>query len=306
MRLPLVSRTRTPVALPFLVFVDLDGTLVGDVHLFGSLADAHRLASRLMEADGKGHKMPPLDFGPALTHHPLLRPGFADFYKGVRKACPTAEFFAYTCGVQDWANTLVPQIEKHLGVAFNHPPFGREGACLWVLTPGRSNYARKSMNAVTARACKALATKYPALRGKSDSELVELMAGRTLLIDDTPHPLCKARQVVCPVYGSTCHFDITRHLPTEALAYPEVRDLVKSEYIDYFSSNYQACEMTRVTSATGELMHVVQVMSNPSKPDTFWPQLQASLAPALKASRGLLTDANVAKINKAVSTAAPV
>lgn len=287
--------------LPFIFFIDLDKTLVGDVSLLVSWLFVHRYASRLVAAGELDAAVPPLDFGSVMASKPVVRPGYADFHQALAKSVQGAEFFVLTCGSADWAAELVPQLERHLRVVFNRPLFARESSCIQYMGGSRWNM-QKSVHATLAHAAKALAAKYPALRGKADAELVGLLRDRVLLVDDQTH-LSNGRQITCSEYIPMCHFDMLQGWPKSLTQHAGIQDAVRCEYMDYLREWSHRCQLMQSTAADGELIHIVRFSGGTDaedvRTDDFWPRLKALLVPALK-RKASLTDAQVAKLDKDV------
>lgn len=129
------------------VFLDLDGTLVGDVKYVLCMWE---FANKL----GRGRSMNAVKADIAkILKLGLLRPNLTEF---VTQASPRCQFFIYTASERKWAECLVSCIEKVINFKFHRPLFCREN-CLIEL--GEKGSIKKSLNHVMPRALKTLSNK---------------------------------------------------------------------------------------------------------------------------------------------------
>lgn len=223
------------LALPNVFLLDLDATVFGDVT---PVMHAWELRDMLSKTEPAAvARMPPIDFGPAFATG-LLRPGFAKFYDGVRRLLPSAEFFVYTAGSDEWATIIVGQLERYLnrGPLFRRPLLTCEKHCL----PGPPNGMYpvvKSLEKVYPDILHALQDTYPAMLSRSKG-IPSKMRAHIVFIDDRQGNLpgdglaVQRRQVVCPAYTALptipAYNIIVADTPTALLQRPEVRSFLRT------------------------------------------------------------------------------
>ncbi len=297
------TKTTTTRNLPLVLVLDLDGTVVGDVDLLLGMSDVHALASKLAAAGLLPEAPAPLDFAPAFAEAPIVRPGFADFCRAVAGA-GAVELFAYTCGTREWAEILVPQIERaYPGVKFRRPIIARDDGCI----SSRLVDGSKSLRMVAPRIAAALARDYPGV--DADGDLMK--GGRILFVDDIKDNDVERspRQLVCPKYeGWAAYYDITRGLPASALTHPAIKAAVNKAYKDYLYYSRDELTITSVPLGPGlGMAHVVSptasVAGHDKAPDVFWDSIRAPVVAAVRA--GTLTDAAIAHMGRLVAGERP-
>ena len=137
------------MALPFVVVLDLDGCIIGDVS--SHLAE-WVVTQRTPRSMNRFHNN--LQWS---LQQGLLRPEFQVFTDAV-KAREGIELFVYTASTSDWAKVVIPDIEKVIHFKFNRPLLTRED-CL----ADRVGNTVKCIDHIQPKIFKSLKTKYPAL-----------------------------------------------------------------------------------------------------------------------------------------------
>jgi hypothetical protein len=171
---------------PLIIFLDIDGTIVGDV---SNKADEWCIVKDLNKyiKDNKvRHRR--IIFNVEKLQKDLiascLRPGLASFVSTVTAKCGPVEFFIYTASTSEWAKFLIKQIEHIIKVTFNRPIFARPD-CV-IVSGGVLN---KSINKVLPAAKKALSKRYT-----NDA----LNNASAILIDNTD--VGEKHMIHCPTY----------------------------------------------------------------------------------------------------------
>lgn len=179
--------------VPFVVLLDLDGTLIGNIapqigtyHLHGALkAKGVRsgcLCGKVLQDTLRSG---------------VVRPYVAQFVRAVHKAVPDAMFFVYTASEKRWANFIVTHVEKAIGVKFARPIFTRSDCT----TDARTGEIKKCVGSVLEKIVKALARKDPRAYG---SLRAEDLAHRWMMVDNTTSVFDAAELsnvVPCPTYA---------------------------------------------------------------------------------------------------------
>jgi hypothetical protein len=178
---------------PRLFFIDIDGTLIGDVapHLCEyELVDTldkrvlHKCKASLADEMRNG----------------LLRPGLSQFVNYVRSQHQPSEFFIYTASSKEWAHVIVPMIEKISGIKFNRPLFTRDQCS------SSDGSAQKSIEKIAPIVNRVLKKKYGMMMSYAD------ILNNSRFIDDNKvlsHLESKCL-VLCPTYGYRNCFDVLR------------------------------------------------------------------------------------------------
>lgn len=133
------------------LMLDIDGTMVGDVHyqvcqydIMNAVAEFSEKKINVMRY--KQHLQDALRDG-------LMHPDLEGFLRHHRK---NFKFFVYTASETTWANTLVPCMEKVLGIKFNRPLFTRED-CI-------GDDMMKNIDSVRARVTETIESDYVRVR----------------------------------------------------------------------------------------------------------------------------------------------
>jgi hypothetical protein len=185
--------------LPLILFIDIDGTLVGDVKpqvCEWEILDKHD-PSKL--ASFKQHLIDVLKCG-------LLRPNIADFLTSLKDSYEHVEFFIFTAADKDWATFLVPCIEKVIGLKFNRPVFTRKHCSI------KSQEYKKSLDAVLPWVIRNHKRKYPTMSLKTLRNRVAIIDNNNVLVSGETH-----RCIDCPTYTFMYFHDVLSRLPIETL-----------------------------------------------------------------------------------------
>lgn len=282
--------------IPFIIILDLDGTVIGDITLLDNYFELYRLASQLARSKKIKCEIPALDFGQFFSENQIIRPGFQEF---IRDLPSNTEIFFYTCSTNDWAYQIIPQIEKHLNIRSNRPIFSREDACINHMYAPPTKYI-KSLVMLIPEIVKSLSKKYPAISRASETSLRE----HIVLIDDMKDNIIESssRQIVCKPYGANdenppCFFDITRGIPREALEYPAVAKLYANKMTLFYYYNNKHFKIEPVSGPDGKLLAHMLTMSAFKSDDKFWTMLKKELERSLD-KKHTLSDKQIAIINK--------
>jgi hypothetical protein len=211
--------------LPYIIFLDIDKTVIGRAH---SVVERFFLRKVIAEVGAAGEldarKVVPLD--PAAEMAPLLRPGFGDAIRRIKKALGGhVELFVCTMGVPSTVMELkAPGIECSAGVRFNRPLFHR-GICQSSASPDK-----KLVGACFKVAAAALARrKYPALR--DPAAVHRTFHERFFMVDDLSDvafdDASNKRMLVCPPYEHHPWSDPLEGVPASVLRSPKVALYVK-------------------------------------------------------------------------------
>jgi hypothetical protein len=192
-----------PARLPTVLFLDLDKTVIGRANAAVERFFLHRVVKEVADAGElpeSARPRRPVD--PVEEMASILRPGFGDAMRRLRRVFPTLEVFVCTMGVPATVTELkVPGIEGAAGVRFNRPLFHR-GLC-----QSAAAEDRKLVGACFRQALQALSRRprYAGLGLATDAAVADLVfRERFLMIDDTPEVAFDAasnrRLLVCPPY----------------------------------------------------------------------------------------------------------
>jgi hypothetical protein len=179
---------------PLVIFIDIDGTLIGDVTpqvCEWELIMSHD-PSKL--PCFRTHLLEVLRVG-------LLRPNIADFLSSFKDT--RVEFFIFTASDTHWANFLVPCIEKTIDFKFNRPIFTRS-QCI---------SSNKSIDKVLPAVAKKLKCKYPSISEKALKERVAIIDNNNVLIENEMH-----RCINCPTYDFTYYYDVLSRFDIKTLS----------------------------------------------------------------------------------------
>lgn len=177
--------------IPYVIFIDLDGTIVGNVT---NLVSEWELILQYNKSKQK-------EFKRALVkklRQGMLRENLADFCGMVQRHYRCVEFFIYTASETKWANFLVNSIEEATGLTFQRPILTRKN-CI-----ERNSDYKKSIDHVMPIVMKKLKRIYPKLTKVSQ------LKHKTCLIDNNDVMVEKERDRVirCPTYDFIEFYDI--------------------------------------------------------------------------------------------------
>lgn len=179
--------------VPFVILIDLDHTIQGDIEPqleesnLHNLINSHNTNAPKTKVDKQLIKK---DF-----IRGLLRPGFKHFVKRMKDLFPNVEFFVYTASNTDWGKYIVKQIESVIGIHFNKRVFTRSD-CLLDPNPMRNTYY-KSIKKVSPDIFTCLKAKYKLVGPKQTYVFKHI-----LLIDNNEVLRNEERRhlVKCPSY----------------------------------------------------------------------------------------------------------
>lgn len=177
--------------IPFVIFIDLDGTIVGNVANLVSEWELIQQYNRNKMKDFKKALIKKLRNG-------MLRENLADFCAMIQSHYHCVEFFIYTASECKWANFLVGNIEEATGLAFQRPLLTRKN-CI-----EKNMDYKKSIEHVMPIVMKKLKSKYPSLTKSSQ------LKNMTCLIDNNDVMVDKEKERVirCPTYDYIDFYDI--------------------------------------------------------------------------------------------------
>jgi len=175
---------------PLVLFIDIDGTLVGDVT---PQVCEWEIIETVDKSKLSSFRCNLID----ILIHGLLRPNIADFLTGVKRIIPDIEFFVFTASDMRWANFLVPCIEKAIDIKFNRPIFTRNH-CI---------DQRKSLDCVLPHVLRRLKKQHPKISMKSMRERIALVDNNDVLVPCESH-----RCIKVPTYGFAYYTDILSKL----------------------------------------------------------------------------------------------
>jgi len=179
---------------PNVIVFDIDGTIIGDIQPQVILYDLH---NALKAKDKKIPVIQPKVFRETLLRG-IIRPYFIRFIKKIKETIPNIEFFIYTASEKQWANFLIPHIEKACGCKFSRPILTRSNCVV------QENEYKKLVDVIANCVIKTLSKKY---KGLKKQDLVDklLIIDNNVVYDknDMKHVL------LCPTY----HYKIPENLP---------------------------------------------------------------------------------------------
>jgi hypothetical protein len=209
------SRPTTPTTLPYVILLDFDGTIVGDVEWLSIEHDLVRDIKKRLH----GLK---INYQPRFLKNDLskglIRPHFRSFLQSIKERYSNVEFFIYTASDKAWAQFIIPLVEKQLAVKFHRPIFSRPW-CTY-----KNGAYKKSIEFVREPIYKVLKKKYHL---KSPADLKNV-----ILIDNNPDSFIEKKcQLLCPTYDYQLPIDVTRQLQLDLLP-KDVAGTIMKEAID--------------------------------------------------------------------------
>lgn len=191
--------------IPFVVLIDLDGTIVGDVTSLlneWSLERAVKnmatpITSNISNSNSSSSSSAFQRNFRAGLKSGLLRPGFSEFVHSALSR-HGVELFVATMSSRDWAPVVIQNVEAIVGKKFNRPLLTREYF--------ESSVPRdmKSLAKVRQHVFNRLRKKY------GDLKFVEQLDGRMMLIDNTDILVEKEYWIPCSTYDYLPCIDILR------------------------------------------------------------------------------------------------
>jgi len=171
--------------LPLIILIDLDGSCVSDVRpqlILYEMNNQIRKQNKKISIFSNKYFIDKLNNG-------IIRSYFEKFLKKLKEHYSNIEYFIYTASEKNWANYLVPQIEKSINFKFNRPIFTRQN-CLIV-----DNNMQKSVQHISPFLFNSLKKKYGKLRRKDLENNVLIIDNLKVYLKDDIN-----KMVICPTY----------------------------------------------------------------------------------------------------------
>ena len=191
---------------PIVILLDMDRTMIGDI--IPQLEEYYIIENINMELQSLNKKKINFNFKRLRNElkKNLIRPYLIKFFKSISKY-DNIEIFVYTASHNDWANILIPQIEKTISsykkdwtFRFNKPFLTRKHTII------KNKRYRKSIKKIKPFVFKELKNKYN-LNNIKDLKNI-------MLFDDTPDVLLeKKHQIKVPEYTYLKQIDYLRDIP---------------------------------------------------------------------------------------------
>lgn len=200
-------RPNTP---PLVLFLDLDGTVVGDVmHIITEREIVAQFClSASVQKQMKASHVSRMRYG-------VIRPRMDSFLRRVEQCNQDPqqsrhiELFVYTAGEDAWAAYIVTVIEAALGFTFNRPIFSRKNC-----QPGPDGALFKQLSPLFPQVVSCLRRKGYALT-------IASLIGRCALVDNNPSvirtPVDKVRLIPCKTYSFVLAYDVLRLVDIDVL-----------------------------------------------------------------------------------------
>lgn len=182
---------------PLIVFLDLDGTLVGDV---SPLICHWELTKRY---NPKGLKYVKNDIITYLRYG-FLRPSISSFLDTL--SSKNVEVFIYTAAEKGWVDFLVPCIEAIVPIKFNRPIFTRKDC-----TVINKDY-KKSLMKVLPRVHKTIMKKYEKVSYHSLFDKITLVDNNNVIMKEEIK-----KWIMCPTYSFRAEYDVLKSLSEEVI-----------------------------------------------------------------------------------------
>ena len=246
--------------IPFVIFIDLDGTIVGNV--------ANLVSEWELILQYNKYKMK--DFKKALVkklRNGMLRENLADFCSMIQSHYKCVEFFIYTASDCKWANFLVSNIEEATGLAFQRPILTRKN-CI-----EKNMDYKKSIEHVMPIVMKKLKGKYPSLTKSSQ------LKNMTCLIDNNDVMVEKEKERVirCPTYDYIDFYDVFCRIGLDCFEEKSDCSVLARDIMKYglFPSNLKSSQLSFPLFKYYYYDRLCENMrksikQNSSSPDKFW------------------------------------
>lgn len=270
------------VAAPLVLFIDLDGTILGDI--------SHLLAERdvvTVFCPGPASMKALRASHVSRMRYGVVRPRLDSFLRRLEQCNKDAtgrhiETFVYTASEPAWAAYVVGIIEIALGFRFNKPVFTRRNC--QAMANGTFQKALTPL----------LPTVVSSLRRKGYGLTLAGLEGRVALVDNNPTVIRSAvdrvRLITCPTYNFVQAFDVLRLVDIDVMQakYELIAQLLASlgMYPDtrpprscrHFLRIYYAGLMARLRKTT-------RAENGAEIRDRFWARLRSAiLSPSLVTS----------------------
>lgn len=204
---------------PLIIILDVDGTLIGDIRQQVIVYELHQA---IKQVNKKFNLMNMKELQYKLRAGGIIRPYFQRFVRKIKETYTNVEFFIYTASEKNWANFLIPQIEKATGIKFNRPIFTRE-QCTFDVSGG----FRKHMKIVLPMIVKSLKKKYHTLTLDALENRVMMIDNHKNVFDDHDQRLVLS----CPTYD----YKFAENIP--AMLTPKSFDAYKNIVLQTLSSH---------------------------------------------------------------------
>lgn len=241
-----------------IIFLDLDGTLVGDVQFVVTQWELCQKLNPTHISKVKKDVIFSLQNG-------LLRNGVKEFVSTMTKSYDCS-FYIYTAAEKRWANFLVPCIEEAIQFKFNRPILSRQH-CI-----GKDN--RKSIQNVLPKIVKSLKRKNKNIQFYN-------LYNNAMLIDNSAviQENEMTRWLSCPTYSKNTCYDVLKYIPEELIRrkWREIQDILllynllenEAENVTDLKSKYFRRMATFLTKERGEkdmfFKNVLKVFINSSR-----------------------------------------
>jgi hypothetical protein len=214
---------------PFIIIIDLDGTIVGDVTY---QITSYNIISILKK---NKHKVNNANSLPECYQNKkkLIRPYFIEFIKTVRRQISNCYIFVYTASDTEWAKKEISWIEKYNSdVSINRPLF-----------------TRTSCININGQYYKSISKILPKIQKVVNSHID---TNKILIIDDNSVYIdFQKNLLLCPRYKHVLFNDIWNLIPKKALSDEKIgRVLLK-----YINSNYLNPVCSKVCDSKTELKY---------------------------------------------------
>ena len=206
--------------LPYVILLDLDGTVVGNVSFQSQQYSLHLTLKKYGFKITKNHDIPPA-FGPNAK---LVRPYFAEFVKDLEtyfnKFNKQIYFFVYTASEKQWANIEVSWIEKTHGIKIMRPIFTRDDC-----TRDSTGNIKKSIEKIYPRIIKAISKNHTI----SQRDRMTILENQFMIIDNNGVYSDRSdKLLLCPDYNYTVFENLLHGLPANARKHHGVQQLIMS------------------------------------------------------------------------------
>jgi hypothetical protein len=284
--------------LPVIFIMDMDLTMVGYSNHYGSLKE---LVSFVRDCF-KSKKIENLPCPKAQNYMDLIttefvRPGLKDMITNIVKIYPTAEFFVYSAGAKLYVESLIPAVEKLLGISFNRPLFTRDD-CITNETRGYS----KSIMVHYDTMVRSLSSKYPAL--KDDANQQQVLKSRIVFVDDVDFVWdMKEKWIKCPEYTYSPVVDVTKYIDITTRKHPLVDKHIEQNGVFFKEPIADTCDERFMAyhMFMADWYRSQYKKNKIALEDTFCTDFVKAITP-FKQLAHPFTDANIKKINAGLKT----
>jgi hypothetical protein len=222
---------------PFVILIDLDNTLQGNILPQLSEYNLHQHLIRNTREYNRMNK----NVGKDLTDdfkHGLLRPKFRKFVKKITTIVPNVEFFLYTASEDSWAKYIIKILERSIDFKFSTLVLTRNH-CLLDNKEGRY---MKRIELVTPLIAHKLKSKYPSIitPKKHKFKNIILIDNNVVLYEDEMNHLIK-----CNDFDGIHIIDTLRNVPPHIvkifykLISQHLYDYTPSSLIEFYSFHYK-------------------------------------------------------------------